>query len=330
MRRFTILFFLLVLLTAAHAQTVSTFDDLTLSKPDTAYINYSASGTDVGFDDGLAHFPCVYDTDYGGSWASGFAYTNWTDSVTSGYTNEYSAKTAIGYNGSHNYVTAFVSNPITYAYNVNINLTGAAIGKTVFGFEITNSTYAYNSMKYGDMFDTAFHHGDWFLLTIKGYRDSMLTPDSVNFYLADYRFADTDSNYILNTWQWVNLTSLGHVDSLQFSLSASDTGAYGMNVPAFFCMDNFTTNETNESIKTVATAVAAKVYPNPATNTLNIDIADNTASQIMITDMAGNLVATCQITGNHTAINTASLATGTYLLQLSGNGKSGSVRFVKE
>ena len=331
MRRFTILFSALILCATAKAQTVATFDDLVLSKPDTSYINYNMAGTDVGLSDGLAHFSCYFDTSsYGNYWASGFTYSNWTDSVTSGYLNQYSAKTAKGFDTSHNYAVAFVSNPATYAYNINLNLKGPAIGKTVSGFEVTNSTYAYNSMKYGDSFDTAFHQGNWFLLTIKGYRDSALTPDSVNFYLADYRARDSSAHYILDTWRWVNLLPLGHVDSLQFSLSSSNTGPSGMNVPAYFCMDNFTTNETSEGVAPVPSIAIAKVYPNPATNTLYVAITDNSVQQISVIDMAGKVISSYPASPGHMAINTSALAAGTYMLQISGNGKSGMTRFVKD
>ena len=86
---------------------VSSFDTFYLSKQDTFYLNYNNPLTDVGFDDGLAHFPCYYDTAFGGYWSSGFAYSNMTDTVTSGFMNEYSAKTGIGYNGSPNYAVFY-------------------------------------------------------------------------------------------------------------------------------------------------------------------------------------------------------------------------------
>src|SRR4051812_21589797 len=100
---------------SSQAQTVSTFDSLPLAHADTFYTNYTASGTDVGFDNGMAHFPCIYDTSFGGLWTAGFAYSNMTDSVTSGYLNQYSAKTGIGYGGSHQYAVVHCTDPITFA-----------------------------------------------------------------------------------------------------------------------------------------------------------------------------------------------------------------------
>src|SRR6202000_1879968 len=105
---------------------------------------YSNPGQDVGFFNGLAFFPCVYDTAYGGYWSYGFAYSNMTDSVTSGFGNQYSAKTTKGYAGSAKYVVAYVSNPVTFAPQMTMQLTGAAVGKPVSGFYVTNNTYAYN------------------------------------------------------------------------------------------------------------------------------------------------------------------------------------------
>jgi hypothetical protein len=323
MRTFTLLFSALVLSTTAlKAQVVSTFDDLALPHADTFYVNYSASGTDVGFNDGLAHFPCVYDTSFGGFWSSGFAYSNMTDSVTSGYTNQYSAKAGIGFDSSAEYVVA-------YGTQNMVKLRGAAIGHPVRGFYVTNNTYAYNSMRDGDAFARKFHNGDWFKLTVKGYRGGALQPDSVGVYLADFLFPDTTMNYILRDWTWVNTGSLGNTDSLQFTLTSTDNGAFGMNTPAYFCMDNFTDNNPTLSVTNIL-PVAAKVYPNPATNTLYVDLADNDIQQVAVMNIAGNIMSTTAVTQKQLVINTSTLPAGVYLLQLSGNGKTANTQFVKQ
>ena len=103
-----------------------------------------------------------------------------------------------------------------------------------------------------------------------------------------------------------------------------------MDVPAFFAMDNFTTNESDASVKNVQAAYVAKVYPNPAVNTLYVDVTDNSVQQLSVKDMAGNVISTYTVTGNHNEINTANLAAGMYMLQLSGNGKTASTKFVKQ
>lgn len=335
MRKFTLLLSAAVLtLTAAHGQTVATFESLSLTGADTAYINYSTPGEDVGFSNGLAYFPCVYDTSGGYEyWSYGFAYSNMTDSVTSGFMNQYSAKTAIGYGGSAKYAVA-------YGTDNSITLQGAAAGATVNGFYVTNNTYAYNSMrdgdsyakKFGDTTGTGLTTGqgtapDWFLLKIKGYNNGVASADSVNFYLADFRGASA-TDYILNTWQWVDLTPLGHVDSITFNLSSSDNSFGFMNTPAYFCIDNFTTNETLVNVG-AATAVAAKVYPNPATDRLYIDLQDDNCQQVAVYDVRGAVVYSQNISSRHIEINTSTLPGGVYTLALTG-AKAATMRFVKQ
>jgi hypothetical protein len=325
MRTFTFLLSAVVLCTASlKAQTVANFDSQPLAHADTFYANYSAALSDVGFNDGNAHFPCVYDTLYGGYWSYGFSYSNMTDSVTSGFGNQYSARTAKGYAGSNNYVVSY------YQDNI-LNLTGAAVGHPVSGFYITNSTFAYNCMRDGDFFSRKFHNGDWFKLTVKGYSAGLLKPDSVTFYLANYLFPDTSMNYILKSWQWVNLMPLGNVDSLQFALRSTDNGIYGMNTPAYFCMDNFTTADAPSTLNApvLHAASIAKVYPNPAAGMLFVDINDNTINKLSLLDMTGRIVSEYNVTTTKMQLDIASLPTGAYILQLHGAGGIANVRVVK-
>ena len=332
MRTITLLFSALVLGTIAHAQTVATFEDLVLSKPyDTFYVNNAAPGADVGFNDGLAHFPCVFDTSFGYSyWSTGFVYSDMADSITSGSGNEFAAKPVHGHNASAEYVVGYCFDPLTFENTTKLKLIGAAVGNPLYGFYVTNNTYAYNSMRDGDAFAHKFHSGDWFMLTIKGYSGGSLKSDSVTFYLADFRFSDTTQNYILKTWEWVDLSSLGHVDSIQFHLTSSDNGSFGMNTPAYFCMDDLTTDETTVSVNSMSRAQIAKVYPNPASDMLYVDIADNSIHNVIVMDMTGKIVGSYAADQKRVAINTASLPSGTYMLQLTGNGKTASAKFVKQ
>lgn len=342
MRKFTMLCSAFALFSCAlKAQTVATFDTLTLPGTDTFYRSYAHPGVDVGFNDGHAHFPCVYDTAYGGTWVTGFAYSNKSDTVTGSYTNEYSAKIGTGYGGTGKYVVAWCNNPTTYQYNMVLPLTGVAMGQPVEGFYITNTTYAYNSMrsggypakKFGDTTGTGLTTGlgtapDWFKLTVKGYHSGALQPDSVDFYLADFRPAGTANDSIIKGWHWVNLMPLGHVDSLRFSLSSSDNGSFGMNTPAYFCIDNFTTHESSLGLPTLASAI--KMYPNPAKETLNIDFEGSSIQHVAVSDVVGNVLFGQATTGGHTQLNTAPLAPGIYFLKLTGNGDAATVKFIKE
>lgn len=268
---------------AMHAQiVVSTFDDLTLP-PDSFWNGSNQSG---GFYDGDAFFPNSYNTAY--DFWSGWAYSDVKDSTTAGAANQYAANTASGYRGSANYAVAYDGG------DTKIILDSTAAGKLINGFYITNSTYDYLSMLHGDQFAKKFggatgNDPDWFKLTVIGWDTGVLVNNTVEFYLADYRFADRSKCYIVDDWVWVDLGALGNVDSIQLSLSSSDTGPYGMNTPAYFCIDNFTCNQLN------AAPVAYDQYYNIPYNEdtlLNVlaGVVDSTALPLNIQVIYGPII----------------------------------------
>lgn len=320
----SLLFFIASLIALSANAQVETFEGFPLSKNDTFYVNYSHFGQDVGFDDSITHFPCVYDTSYGYTfWSSGFVYSNKTDSVTIGYTNQFAAKPAKGFNVSNKYAVA-------YGITTKLIFKPRPGGVNSQGFYITNSTYAYNSMKNGDAFAKKFggatgNDPDWFKIVARAYRNGQLTADTSVFYLADYR--NSANKYIVNTWQWFSLSNLGKADSLLFTLSSTDNGTYGMNTPAYFCMDNFTTS-LNTGIKLVNKSNIS-IYPVPATDVLFIDIPEGSATTLTINDVAGRVLATYNITTPHMKVNIENLPAGNYIIKLNGP-QTVSYTFIKQ
>ena len=93
---------------------------------------------------------------------------------------------------------------------------------------------------------------------------------------------------------------------------------------------------TTVSIKeTDATLLDVKVYPNPTTELVNIQINHSTIDQVMITitDLQGKEVYSGKFAGvsNVIGINTASYATGTYMLTLKdkNNRVLGTYKIIK-
>jgi hypothetical protein len=179
-------------------------------------------------------------TDFGGGFTSwdGFAYSNTTDTTTAGFGNQYSAIAGSGAGGSSHYV--ITTAPFTSEWKVDFSSPLSLVGG---GLQVTNATYAYLSMLNGDSFAKKFggatgNDADWFKLTIEGW-DGATSLGTVDFYLADYRFADNSQDYIVHDWAFIDLSALGgSVSKLTFSLSSSDSGSFGMNTPAYFALDN--------------------------------------------------------------------------------------------
>ena len=187
------------------------------------------------FVSGSYQFSNSYNTSYG-SW-SGFAYSNRTATDFNTITpDQYNSVVGHGYDNSGNFAVAFNSGEIKV---LNSPLTGDSIR----GLYITNSAYAANTILYAEDKDYAhkFGKGDWMKVTFTGYHADG-TEAKVDYYLADYRSAKEADHYCLDTWQWVDLRPLGEVTSISFSLDGSDSGQWGLNTPAYFCLDNFNGN----------------------------------------------------------------------------------------
>ncbi len=176
-----------------------------------------------------------------------FAYSNRTDTGSVGMDGQFTAYSGDGAGGgvycSDNYAIGYQGfmgwQPQTYA-----GFASGDYSQTFAGAYFTNNAYAYHSMTDGDGFAKPFGGAagtdeDWFLLSIYGLDENYTrTGDVVEFYLADYRFADAADDYIVSDWTWVDLSSLGSVSGLEYALSSSDVGDWGMNTPAYFAMDN--------------------------------------------------------------------------------------------
>lgn len=159
-----------------------------------------------------------------------FGYSNQTSTSFESLNDQFHSAAGGGYDGSENFVVAFPQGG-------SVSVLNSVDGAVIRGFYITNSAYAVNSMTNGDGFAKVFEKGDWFKLTVTGKRADG-TTGTVDYYLADFRSDNAADHYMLDTWQWIDLRSLGKVTSLSFRLTSSDTGTSGMNTPAYFCMDN--------------------------------------------------------------------------------------------
>ncbi len=320
-----ILLFATALFLGANTMAQTADFETQLPGSDTAWFGQPTQGYET-FNSGLFVFENEYDTTYN-SW-SGWSYTNITDNTTPGYANQFGNITGSGESSSQfgMFYQSFTGNHKTFISNNGnpINLSGTYV---------TNATYAYYSMLNGDFFATQFGDTsnsaggeDWFLLTIYGLgSDSLHTGDSVNFYLADYRFADSTQDYIINTWEWVDLTSLGSVYGLDYKLTSSDNGQWGMNTPAYFAMDNLTVDFTDVAEHTTN---IVSIYPNPTNGVLNINTSNN--SLIKLFNINGKLINTTIAQSSVTIFDLSNLENGIYFIQVENNGIITTQKVVKQ
>lgn len=175
---------------------------------------------------GKFYLDCISTKEYGFG-SDGFAFTNAT-------LGNYSAVTRKGVsNGTYIVAGASGYNDVSIRFG-NKNITAAAkyAFHTVHGLYVTNSLYAYGSMKDGAGFfgkDEIFGANDKLTLTI--------------YTLDKSRHVEVDlaqGTNLLAEWKWVDLTPLGQTDGLCFALNTTKVNASGAMTPLYFCLDGIT------------------------------------------------------------------------------------------
>ncbi|MBO6024432.1 MAG: DUF4465 domain-containing protein [Bacteroidales bacterium] len=172
-----------------------------------------------------------------GYWG-GFTASNRTNLTQTGLDAQYTAVTGCGYDGSFQYAVAYTMGVPTDVYATDGQL------HTVTGCYVTNNLWTYQDMVQGGYGEPPYggssgNDPDWFKVTATGKNASGQTVGALDFYLADFRFANNAEDYVLDTWEWFDLSPLGNVATISFSLSSSRGSGYNMITPAYFCMDNF-------------------------------------------------------------------------------------------
>lgn len=131
------------------------------------------------------------------------------------------------------------------------------------GVYVCNHPWAYYNCLNGGGSASAFEQGDYFELTAVG-----VTAEgnevSTSIHLAEFVDRGLEA---ANDWTFFDLSSLGEVVSVYFTLNSTDSGDWGMNTAAYFCMDKFQVEDgITTSVENVSAdkAVAGVKYVNLA------------------------------------------------------------------
>ncbi len=285
------------------AQDLIDFEDFGLAVG--TFRNRAPAGA-TAFRSGDLALPNRYDPDTD-AWR-GWAISATTDATRSGFRNQYSATTGGGADGSRTYAVAFGDGRIE---------TG---GRALTRLDLTNSTYAAESMRRGDAFAKRFggvtgRDPDFFSVTFRGWRGGQRSADSLTVVLADYRFSNPSEDFILSTWRTVDFSGFGRVDSLTYRFASSDVGAFGINTPTYLCIDNVVLE------KVVGIREVGKrklyVYPTPAADWIEIRGEGLIGKTYQLVDVRGAVVMAGVYGGR---IEAKELGGGMYWLVVEGIG----------
>lgn len=217
--------------------------------------------TQGSFTSGGVAFENRFDQTFG-SW-SGFGYSSMTDNTTPGFGNQFSAYPG-GAQGGTTYGIAsgyddLVANlfdaepfdPLNVTHLLNLPHFTLPTGASIVSAFVSNMTWPALAMLNGDAPSKQFggasgNDPDWFKLSAFGIdSNGQALGTEVEFYLADYRFADNTQDYIVDSWELMDLSSLAGARTIAFNLSSSDVGLFGMNTPGSFAIDSISFSTTS-------------------------------------------------------------------------------------
>lgn len=190
---------------------------------------------------------------YGDGGATPVSYS-WTDAaskLTSSLTAAWGGNYGFAEGGVaiSNYIDADIENHATYNYQLAVPASNGSANfavvycdasvsfadgkaRTIKSMDVSPTTYQLGSTKNGDKTGAKAltEEGDFLTVIITGYNGEKETG-TVTFDLAK------DGN-ILTTWKKIDLSKLGDVTSLSFTMDGSDKSSWGVKQPKYFAFDN--------------------------------------------------------------------------------------------
>lgn len=178
-------------------------------------------------------------------------------------------------------------------------------GKTYepIGMYVNLNSYAYYSIVYGDSFARAFTNGDKFTLIAHGVAPDE-TEKTVETGLASYTNGDLTIN---RGWKYVDLSGLGEVNELYFTMESTDSGVNGINTPLYFCLDKLSVKPTETTSIENISALTAGISYDRASLTVNITNAEFAG----VYDCTGKLV----FSTDSNSFSVSSLDSGVYIVR---------------
>lgn len=301
----------------------ATFDD--------NYLDPESYYNGEGEDNGDWTNPGTYSKFYSGSyafstnhhtqtWWGGIGLSNITSTTYAGLTDQFNSAVGHGYDNSANYAVIY-----TGSYPVEVT-NNATEGDDIRGFYITNTAWVVDAVENGDGMSNVpggFQQGDYLKLTVTGTKADA-TKATVDCYLADYRSENEADHYYLDTWQWLDLRSLGKVTKLTFSMTGTKENSLGLTSPTYFCMDNLNGYREIEDGETQVIGLSEKEIDLAQFFTLD---NDGSAIAYAITDAYDETVAEVVLDGGKMAVTGLQDMTATEVI-VSATQK-GKIQFVR-
>lgn len=221
--------------------TVNTWSDLIDDNQYSGALTYG-NGEYMWYDENNTELAHSFTAPY---WGGGHAISNYVmpdyATLPEGHYGWYELQFSIpigGYDGSSNFC---VHNGYVDDFNASMGhvegcqaITFAdGVARVVDHMYVTNTNYVLNSLTYGDGFNSPAIETTYVKVLATGYDADQNSTGVAEFYLCK-------DGKCVTTWEKFDLSVLGEVVSIEFNFAASEdqSGAYGLNCPAYFAYDN--------------------------------------------------------------------------------------------
>lgn len=243
---------------------------------------------------------------YGNETSTNFVYSDFIE-------HQFRNTVGGGYNGSENYGISYCFKGMGHT---DLTIANNSQGDSISGMYITNTAYLYDCILNGDHMSTetdgttgkGFATGDSVVLTAHGYVNNIETA-STSIYLADYTNTDEIEHYILQDWKYFDLSKLGKVQFVRFTMESSKSNKQGMTTPAYFALDNIGADRPTLEVTT-----------NSDSNTSEIDLSSlcpiNGNGETHYTLLDSSTGTTAQINTNQLNITVPGKGNYTYLVKV--------------
>lgn len=167
---------------------------------------------------------------------------------TSTHAGHSGSKFAIVYGYEDSYNQAWMSMPSFSFRSQNSADTTYLVEHKLNSMYVCNSSYTYGVIRAGNSWSDTNPNDQaaslekskgWFKLILHAYNKAgqEVAGSPKEFYLADYR--DGSSTKVNAIYQWTKWDlNLSNVATVKFNFTGSDSGIYGLNTPAYVCIDD--------------------------------------------------------------------------------------------
>lgn len=178
--------------------------------------------------------------------------------------------------------------------------------------------YTYNTV----INDTYQYGGDVevysFTSTYDGY-GTLITPYSTFTNVFRQKYEETGADYSYVEYRWFSTSPFKLIMIMYFDIDISDSES------GVVLYSNFNTL----SLNSFRNEAFVKVYPNPATSMLNVQIPNAAAiDKIVVSDITGKIIM--KQTKNSSQINVENLVKGLYILEVYSSRNKFQTKFIKQ